>query len=77
MNYKPIIFFILLFCIILYCYFNYETFIYYVPLPIIINSIIVIIGVSSFFFPHIIKMWKEGEDIENIKEFIIEKYKKK
>jgi hypothetical protein len=37
----------------------------------------VLIGLCSFFFPHVISKLKEGEDIEDIKEYIIEKYKKK
>jgi hypothetical protein len=77
MNYKSIIFFAIFFGMIIYFYFHYETFVYYFPIPNLIKFGIVLIGISGFFFPHVIKMLKDGEDYENIKTFIIEKYKKK
>jgi hypothetical protein len=77
MSYKSILFFILLFGIILFGYFYYDLFIKYIPINIFIKIFILFIGICGIFFPHIIKKWKEGEDIENIKSFIIEKYKKK
>jgi hypothetical protein len=36
-----------------------------------------VIGICGIFFPHIVKKLRDGEDMENIKSFIIEKYKKK
>jgi hypothetical protein len=36
-----------------------------------------LIGICGIFFPQIMKKLREGEDMENIKSFIIEKYKKK
>ncbi len=77
MSYKPIIFFLIIFIGIIYCYFNYERVTRYIPFPMIINSILILIGIIGFFFPAVIKMWREGEDYDKIKEFIIEKYKKK
>jgi len=77
MSYKSIIFFIIIFGIIIFGYFYYETFIRFFPLPVIISSFMIIVGICGFFFPNIINKLKEGEDYENIKEYIIEKYKKK
>ena len=37
----------------------------------------VIIGLCSFFVPNVIKKFKEGHDYEDIKDYIIEKYKRK
>jgi hypothetical protein len=36
-----------------------------------------LIGICGIFFPQLIRKIKDGEDIEDIKSFIIEKYKKK
>ncbi len=77
MSYKSIIFFVIIFGVIIFGYFYYETFIRFFPLPVIISSFMVIVGLCSFFFPNIISKLREGEDYENIKEYIIEKYKKK
>ena len=77
MSYKSILFFISLFGIILFGYFYYDIFIKYFPINIIIKLFILVIGICGIFFPHIIKKLREGEDMENIKSFIIEKYKKK
>ena len=77
MNIKPVIFFIILFGILLFGYFQYNVFIQYFPINILISSILLIIGVLTVFFPDIMRKFKEGEDFENIKEFIIDKYKKK
>ena len=77
MSYKPIIFFIILFLIILVIYFYYDSFLRYFPIHIIINFFILVIGLLGFFFPEIIKMFRSGVDLENIKEYIIDKYKKK
>jgi len=77
MSYKSIIFFAVIFGIILFGYFYYETFSKYCPLNIFIKGGILILGICGIFFPQIIKKLRAGEDIENIKEYIIEKYKKK
>jgi hypothetical protein len=77
MSYKPIIFFIILFLIIIFVYFNYEAFLKYFPIHFIIKILVLIIGLLGFFFPELIKMFRSGEDFENIKEYIIEKYKQK
>jgi hypothetical protein len=77
MSYKSILFFISLFGIILFGYFYYDIFIKYFPINIIIKLFILVIGICGIFFPQIIKKLREGEDMENIKSFIIEKYKKK
>jgi len=77
MSYKSILFFLVLFGIILFGYFYYDTFLKYFPINSFIKIFILIIGLFGIFFPHIISKFKEGEDIENIKEYIIEKYKRK
>ena len=77
MSYKSILFFVFLFGIILFGYFYYEIFIKYFPINIFIKIFLLCIGICGIFFPQIIKKLREGEDIENIKSFIIEKYKKK
>lgn len=77
MSYKSIIFFAFLFGIILFGFFYYDTFITYCPIHNIIKLFILILGISSFFFPHVVKMFREGEDIDTIKEFIKEKYSPK
>ncbi len=77
MSYKSILFFIFLFGIIIFGYFYYETFTKYFPINIFIKMFILFIGICGIFFPQIIKKLREGEDMENIKSFIIEKYKKK
>jgi hypothetical protein len=77
MSYKSILFFIFLFGIIVFGYFYYDIFIKYFPINILIKVFLLVIGICGIFFPQIIKKLREGEDMENIKSFIIEKYKKK
>lgn len=77
MSYKSTIFFIIIFGIIIFGYFYYDTFITYFPINMCIKFFIVIIGVFGIFFPHIIKKLRDGDDMDNIKDFIIQKYKKK
>ena len=77
MSYKSIIFFIIIFGIIIFGYFYYDIFIKFIPLPVIISSFMIIVGICSFFFPNIISKLKEGDDYESIKGYIIEKYKRK
>lgn len=77
MSYKSIIFFLVLFGIIIFGYFSYETFTRYFPIHLLIKLFIVIIGICGIFFPNIIKKLREGEDMEDIKSFIINKYKRK
>lgn len=76
-NIKPYIFFGIIFAIILVGYFNYDLFIQYIPLGNFIKFFVLILGIGALFFPQIISKLKSGEDYENIKEFIIEKYSKK
>jgi len=77
MSYKSILFFMVLFGIIVFGYFSYETFTRYFPIHLLIKLFIVIIGICGIFFPNIIKKLREGEDMEDIKSFIIDKYKRK
>jgi flagellar motor component MotA len=77
MSIKSIIFFSVIFGFIIFGYFYYERFLQIFPIHIIIKLFIVIIGIFAIFFPQIIKKLRDGEDMEEIKEFIIEKYKKK
>jgi hypothetical protein len=77
MSYKSIIFFVLLFGIIIFGYYYYELFSKYFPINIVIKVFLLLIGICGIFFPQIMKKLREGEDMENIKSFIIEKYKKK
>jgi hypothetical protein len=77
MSYKSILFFIIVFGIISFGYFYYQTFLKYFPIHLLINFFVLIFGLLSLFFPHIIKKLRCGDDIEDIKEFIIYKYKKK
>lgn len=77
MSYKSIIFFAVLFGIIIFGYFYYETFTRYFPIHLLIKLFIVIIGIIGIFFPNIIKKLRDGEDMEDIKSFIIDKYKRK
>ena len=77
MSYKSIIFFVLLFGIIIFGYYYYELFSKYFPINIVIKLFLLLIGICGIFFPQIMKKLREGEDMENIKSFIIEKYKKK
>ena len=77
MSYKSILFFILLFSFLLFGYFYYETFLKYFPINNFIKFFILILGLFSIFIPNIINKMKQGEDFENIKEYIIKKYKRK
>jgi hypothetical protein len=77
MSIKSILFFTVLFGIIIFGYFYYETFSYYFPINRLIQFFIVILGLFAIFFPTIVKKLRDGEDLENIKIHIIEKYKKK
>jgi len=77
MSYKSILFFIFLFGIIVFGYFYYETFIKYFPINIFIKIFLLFIGICGIFFPQVVKKFREGEDMEDIKSFIIDKYKKK
>lgn len=76
MSYKSILFFIIIFGIIIFGYFYYDTFLKYFPINILINSFVVLIGICGIFFPQIIKKLRSGDDIDEIKEFIIKKYGK-
>jgi hypothetical protein len=77
MSYKSIIFFMFLFGIIIFGYFCYDIFIKYFPINILIKFFILIIGICGLFFPQIIKMLRDGEDTEDIKSYIINRYSKK
>lgn len=77
MSYKSILFFAFIFGIIIFGYLYYDIFLKYFPINILIKVFLVILGICGIFFPQIIKKLREGDDMENIKEFIIEKYKKK
>jgi hypothetical protein len=74
-NIKPYIFFGIIFSIILVGYFNYNLFIQYIPIGNFIKFFVLILGIGALFFPEIISKLRSGEDYENIKKFIIEKYK--
>ena len=74
---KSIIFFSVIFGIIIYGYFNYEIFSQYFPVSVLIKLFILILGLAGIFFPQIIRKLRDGEEYDNIKDFIIEKYKKK
>lgn len=76
-NIKPYIFFGIIFAIILVGYFNYDLFIQYIPLGNFIKFFVLILGIGALFFPKIISKLKSGEDYDDIKEFIIEKYSSK
>lgn len=77
MSIKSILFFIFLFGFIIFGYFYYDIFIKYFPIHILINLFVVIIGICGLFFPQIVKKMKRGDDFEEIKNFVIQKYKKK
>ena len=77
MSIKSIIFFAILFGIIIFGYFYYDTFSYYFPINRAIQFFIVTLGLFAIFFPTVVKKFRDGEDIENIKDHIIEKYRKK
>ena len=77
MSIKSILFFSVIFGFIIFGYFYYERFLQIFPIHIIIKLFIVIIGVFSILFPQIIKKIRNGDDRDEIKTFIIKKYKKK
>jgi hypothetical protein len=77
MSIKSILFFVLLFGIVIFGYFYYDIFLKYFPINIVINLFVVIIGIFGIFFPQIIKKMNNGDDYDEIKEFIIDKYSKK
>ena len=77
MSIKSNIFFLVLFGLIIFGYFYYETFLQYFPINRCIQIFIVVIGISAFFFPSVIQKLRDGEDMDNIKKHIIEKYQKK
>ena len=77
MSIKSILFFSVIFGFIIFGYFYHERFLQIFPIHIIIKLFIVIIGVFSIYFPQIIKKLRNGDDIDEIKTFIIKKYKKK
>lgn len=77
MSYKSVGFFIFLFSILILIFFNYDYIVSIIPITKYINFIVVIIGICGIFFPHLISKLKKGDDFEEIKEFLIEKYRKK
>jgi hypothetical protein len=77
MKIKAILFFAVFFGLIVFAYYQYESFIYYFPVHRIAQLIIILITVFTLFFPEIIKKLRNGEDYEEIKTYMIEKYKKK
>lgn len=77
MSIKSIIFFTILFGIIIFGYFYYDYFLKVFPINIVINIFVIGIGLVALFFPQIMKKIKSGDDIDDIKNYIIEKYKRK
>lgn len=77
MNIKPFIFFGIIFLFILYGFFYYDNFIKYFPIHIIIKIFVLLLGLLAMFVPHIIKKFRDGDNIDEIKLFIINKYGKK
>lgn len=77
MSYKSILFFAFLFGLLTFGYFYYDAFLKVCPINIVINFIVVLIGICGVFFPHVINKLKSGDDLDDIKEYIIKKYQKK
>ena len=76
MNIKAIVFFLILFIILFYLYFSYNSMNYF-PLENSIKFIVLIIGIIGIMFPNIIELVKEGKDNDDIKKYILKKYKQK
>jgi len=76
MNYKPFILFFIIFLIIVLIYFFSEKVLYYFPIHIWVQFVIVIIGILGCFAPKIMSKINSGENFSDIKEYIIMKYKK-
>jgi hypothetical protein len=74
MSIKPFIFFGIIFAIILYGYFNYDSFLTYFPIHILIKCIVLVLGIGAIFAPQIINKLKNGDNIDDIKSFMIKKY---
>jgi hypothetical protein len=49
----------------------------YFPLENSIKFIVLIIGIIGIMFPNIIELVKEGKDNDDIKKYILKKYKQK
>ena len=77
MNIKPILFFVFFFAIIIFAYYYYDLFTKYVPIHYFAQIIIVLITIFTLFFPDILKKIKQGDDMDDIKSYVIQKYKKK
>jgi len=77
MNIKALLFFAFFFGIVIFAYFYYDIFTKYIPIHYIANLIVVSIAIITLFFPDIIKKLRSGDDVDEIKSYIIEKYKKK
>lgn len=77
MSIKPILFFLVLFGCIVYAYFYSETVSRWIPGSWIIRVAVLIVGLLGVFFPSVIQKWRDGDSLEELKEHMIEKYKKK
>ena len=77
MSVKSILFFIVLFGLILYLYFYSETVGKWIPFGWTIRIVVLMVGLLGIFFPTVIQKWRDGDSLEEIKEHMIEKYKKK
>ena len=77
MSIAPFIIFGIIFGIIIWGYFSYSTFTQYFPIHILIKIIILIIALCSMFAPQLIDKFKEGKNMDEVKEFMIKKYGKK
>lgn len=77
MNYKGILFFTVIFIFLFYIYFQYDKITQYFPFENYIKFIVLIIGIIGIFMPQIISMVRDGKTNEEIKKFMIDKYKKK
>lgn len=77
MSIAPILIFGIIFGIIIWGYFSYSTFIQYFPIHIFIKIIILVIALLSMFAPQLIDKFKEGKNMNEVKEYMIQKYGKK
>ncbi len=71
MSYKSIIFFILLFGIIILGYFTYDIWMSKLYIGTIVKVLLVIIGMLSIAFPHVMDYIKYSDEKYSIKDVLV------
>ncbi len=77
MSWKSILFFLIVFGILIFGYYCYDTFLYYFPIHWVFKFFFAIAGLLAILFPMVIQKIKAGYNMDDVKNFMIKKYKRR